>query len=125
MKTARQEAYARINDAFETHKKEIKDALIKGSRHEGINWDIKVLPEYDNKIGGYNIQAIAIDIFTKHEHVLDSRRTKDAIREVKALPFVNKASVSRSYRKDMVTAIAIGLKIKQINNSQSFTPRCN
>ncbi len=104
--------YDRINNAFETHKKEIKDALTKGSRNEGINWDIEVLPKYDNKIGGYNLQAFAVDKFTKHKHVLDSHRIKDAIREVKALPFVSKASVSRSYRKDMVTAIAIGLKIK-------------
>ena len=103
------EDYDKIKEAFQAHSKEIKDALKKGSGHR--YWDVKVLPKWDNLIGGYNLQATAVTVAGSNT-VLDSFDIKDAIREVKALSFVSKAMVSRAYNKKMITVIAVGLKIK-------------
>jgi hypothetical protein len=101
------EDYNKILDVLKTHEKEIKDALYKGADHG--YWKLEVLPKYDNVIGGYNIQAIAVDVFGRNT-VIESFDTKATISKVKALPFVSKVMVSRAYNKKYLTVIAIGLK---------------
>jgi hypothetical protein len=104
------EDYEKVVDAVDAHKKDIKDALYKATGH--MYWKIGVLPSYDNRIGGYNLQAIATDVVGRN-HVLDDTDIKWAISSIKKLPFVSKSKRSPVYNKKYVTAIAIGLKIKQ------------
>tara|TARA_R110000796_G_scaffold214683_1_gene330622 strand:- start:1091 stop:1474 length:384 start_codon:yes stop_codon:yes gene_type:complete len=99
---------AKITSIFKTHKKDIEDALYKGSGHR--YWKLEVLPEWDNTIGGYNLQATATGVTDRNTVLESTNDIKRAIREVKALPFVSKAMVSRRYNKKMMTVIAIGLK---------------
>jgi hypothetical protein len=110
--TMSKEDYDKINDVFEAHKKEIEDALYKGSDHR--DWKLIVLPKYDNVIGGYNIQATAVTgFFNEKDFFIEKSSLKAAISSVKKLPFVSKAMPSRAYNQKMITVIAIGLKIKK------------
>ena len=104
-----QSDYKKVVDAVDAHKKDIKDDLYKATGH--MYWKIDVLPSYDNKIGGYNLQAISSDVVDR-DYVIDAAAVKRAINSVKKLPFVSKARRSPVYNKNMVTAIAIGLKIQ-------------
>jgi hypothetical protein len=104
-----QHDYNKIVNVFNSHQKDIKNALHKGSNYP--HWKLRVLPKYDNIIGGYNIQATAVDV-VDHDTVLDTFEVVGAIHDVKSLPFVSKAAVSPAYNKKMTTVIAIGLKIK-------------
>ena len=103
------EDYEKVVDAVDAHKKDIKDALYKATGHR--YWKIDVLPDYDNRIGGYNLEALSVDVVDR-DHTLDNADVKWAISSVKKLPFVSKAKRSPVYNKKYVTAIAIGLKIK-------------
>ena len=104
-----QEDLDKVTSMFETHKRELKDALYKGSDH--MYWNVEVLPAYDNVIGGYNLQAFATDVVDRNT-TLDKFQVKRAIDAVKKLPFVSKARISPAYNKKYLTVIAIGLKIK-------------
>lgn len=105
------EDYKKIVDFAEQHEKEIKDTLYKASNHR--YWDLEILPKYDNKIGGYNIHATAVNVVGTRKIVLDDLDVKRATYNTRKLPFVSKAKVSPAYNKKMLTVIAIGLKIKQ------------
>jgi len=104
-----QSDYKKIIDSVDAHKKDIEAALYKatGNRY----WRIEVLPIYDNKLGGYNLHAISTSVVDR-DYVLEADSVKRAIDSVRKLPFVSKAKRSISYNKNMVTAIAIGLKIQ-------------
>jgi hypothetical protein len=101
--------YKKITDAVNNYKQDIKKALEKGTNWG--YWKIQVLPSYDTFIGGFNLQATAVDVAGR-DHVLDKYRIRGAIDSVKKLPFVSKAKVSAAYNTKMLTVISIGLKIK-------------
>lgn len=101
------EDHKKIKNFLNDHRSEIETQLGKSSEH--IYWNVEVLPEYDNIIGGYNLQAIAVDVVDRN-HVLDNSQIKDAIYDIKKLPFVSKVKVSPKYNKTYVSCIAIGLK---------------
>jgi hypothetical protein len=104
-----QSDYKKIVDAVDAHKKDIKAALYKATAH--MYWRIEVLPIYDNKIGGYNLHAFATTV-AGLDNTIDDVNIKRAIDSVRKLPFVSKAKRSNMYNKNMITAIAIGLKIQ-------------
>ena len=103
------EDYDKIKSAVDIHKGEISLALdnLIGHRY----WNIQVLPEWDNIIGGFNLNATATNVVGK-DTVLDPFDIRFAIRGIKKLPFVSKAKISPRYHKKMLSVIAIGLKIK-------------
>jgi hypothetical protein len=101
--------YKKITDAVNNYKQDINEALKTGTGHR--YWKIQVLPSYDNLIGGYNLQATAVDVVDRN-YVLDKYIIRNAINSVKKLPFVSKAKVSPAYNTKMLTVISIGLKIK-------------
>ena len=101
--------YKKITDAVNNYKQDINKALEKGASHG--YWKIQVLPSYDNKIGGYNLQATAVNVVGR-DTVLEKYEIRGAINSVKKLPFVSKARVSPAYNTKMLTVISIGLKIK-------------
>ena len=101
--------YKKITDAVNNYKQDIKKALENSTGHR--YWKIQVLPSYDNKIGGFNLQAAAVDVVDQVS-VLEKEKVRSAIYGVKKLPFISKAKVSPAYNKNMLTVIAIGLKIK-------------
>jgi len=101
------EDYKKVVDAVASRKKDIKDALGKSSHRY---WKIEVLPDYDNKIGGYNLQATAVGV-TGRDEIVDKNAIRSALKTVRALPFVSKAKQSNAYNKKMVSVIAIGLKL--------------
>ena len=102
------EDYTKVVDTVGTHKNDINDALGKSSHRY---WKIEVLPDYDNKIGGYNLNATAVGV-TGRDEVVDKYIISSALKAVRTLPFVSKAKHSNVYNKKMVSVIAIGLKIK-------------
>jgi hypothetical protein len=102
------EDYTKVVDTVGTHKNDINDALGKSSHRY---WKIEVLPDYDNKIGGYNLHATAVGV-TGIDEFVDNIDIRSALKTVRALPFVSKAKQSNAYNKKMVSVIAIGLKIK-------------
>lgn len=103
----RKDDYKKITNAVNHYKRDIIEALKKGADHR--YWRIQVLPSYDNKIGGFNLQAAAVDV-VDNALVLEKEKVRSAIYSVKKLPFVSKAKVSPAYNKNMLTVIAIGLK---------------
>lgn len=103
------EDYTKVVVAVNDRKKDIKNALYDKSNHR--YWKIEVLPDYDNKIGGYNLQATAVGV-TGRDEVVDKSVIRSALKTVRALPFVSKVKQSNVYNKKMVSVIAIGLKIK-------------
>lgn len=100
--------YKKIIDAVESYEKDIKSTLYDKSGHR--YWKIEVLPEYDNKIGGYNLNATAVGV-TGRDEVVDKYIISSALKAVRTLPFVSKAKHSNVYNKKMVSVIAIGLKL--------------
>ena len=102
--------YKKITDAVNNYKQDINKALEKGTGHR--YWKIEVLPSYDNKIGGFNLHATAVNVVGR-DTVLEKYEIREAIDSVKKLPFVSKAKVSTAYNKKMLTVISIGLKIKK------------
>jgi hypothetical protein len=102
--------YKKITDAVNNYKQDINKALVEGSDHR--YWKIQVLPNYDNFIGGFNLQATATDAVDRNI-VLGKYEIRKTIDSVKKLPFVSKAKVSSAYNTKMLTVISIGLKMKK------------
>ena len=101
--------YKKIIDAVESYEKDIKSTLYDKSLGHRY-WKIEVLPDYDNKIGGYNLNATAVGV-TGRDEVVDKYIISSALKAVRTLPFVSKAKHSNVYNKKMVSVIAIGLKL--------------
>ena len=106
--------YKKVVDVVNAHKKDIKDALFDGPSHR--YWKIEVLPDYDNKIGGYNLNATAVGV-TGIDEVVDNIDIRSALTSVKALPFVSKAKQSNVYNKKMVSVIVIGIVKDEFKNT--------
>ena len=87
----------------------IQWALYSNTGH--MYWKIQVLPSYDNKIGGYNLQIFASDVVNRNL-TLDRLSIGKAKSALKELPFISKVRVSPVYNSKLLTVLSVGLKAK-------------